>query len=703
MGGCVATIIGARSKWDMVDDPRRKEFEATPCQIQVCPGTEKADASAIYRMSGPSDEEFKKTAHDIYHGETATEKLRKACMESGEQTACAYRVLQKIEKTTVTSPNTKPKVMDIFVYEPKRRTLSYNELWKSVNDFSKGLREIGLDRRQHIALYEETRWEWYCSVHAIWLSDMIAITVYANLGEEALIHALKEAQCVSVVCNGKSVEKLIKNMKRSSITKAKIIYLDSLPDGIDTSDFELYNWNDVVRMGAESSQPELTPPTSENCDDTALIMYTSGTTGNPKGVIHTHGSLASAFYALNQRVLSILGPFKGDESYCSYLPLAHIMELAVLSVLLLRGTLIGFGNPRTLTDTYARPHGDFSEYRPQLLVGVPRIFDSIKKGVEAMLQPRGSVQRTVFDRCYQLRLAALKEGKDTPYLNNMVFSRARKATGGRLKIMLSGGGPLSPATHEFITVVFCPVVQGWGLTETSCCGAIQLRGHMQWENVGQLINTVEVRLLDTPQYRHTDTPEPRGEILMRGPSLFKGYHMQPEETKAAIDSEGWFHTGDVGSISENGTLRIVGRVKALAKNSNGEYLALEVLEAAYGQDSLCAPNGVCVLVHPNRSYIAALVTTNEQLVVQFAKKHKINGTFPEILGDPIFREKATTSFQETARRAGRKSFEVVRHVRVLADEWTPENDALTAAMKLKRRVIDERYKDIIAELFQEDI
>ncbi|RNC57743.1 fatty acyl CoA synthetase, partial [Trypanosoma cruzi] len=203
--------------------------------------------------------------------------------------------------------------------------------------------------------------------------------------------------------------------------------------------------------------------------------------------------------------------------------------------------------------------------------------------------------------------------------------------------------------------------------------------------------------------KHTDKPEPRGEILLRGPFLFKGYYKQEEQTKEVIDNDGWFHTGDVGAIAPNGTISIVGRVKALAKNSNGEYIALETLEATYGANGLVTNNGVCVLVHPNRSYTVALGITTKDLVMKFAKENKIPGSFPAILENKEFRQKATESFQATARAAGRRSFEIVRHVRLLAEEWTPENDVLTAAMKLKRRVIDERYKELIKELFTEDL
>ncbi|CCD19291.1 fatty acyl CoA syntetase 1, putative [Trypanosoma vivax Y486] len=270
-----------------------------------------------------------------------------------------------------------------------------------------------------------------------------------------------------------------------------------------------------------------------------------------------------------------------------------------------------------------------------------------------------------------------------------------------MRLVLSGGAPISKATQDFVNVVFTRIIQGWGLTETVCVGGVQLLGDMETGAVGQLAITEELRLLDVDGYKHTDTPEPRGEILLRGPFLFKGYYKQEKLTQEALDADGWFHTGDVGSIGPNGSLRIIGRVKALAKNVLGEYIALEALESMYAHNSLSMPNGVCVIVNPDKPYICALVLTDESKAMAFAKEHQLKGSYPGILEDPAFQEKATQSFQETAHAAGKRKFECVHCVRVLSDEWTPENGVLTAASKLKRRVIEQRYATIIKEMFVE--
>ncbi|KAF8276490.1 putative fatty acyl CoA synthetase [Trypanosoma cruzi] len=702
MGGCVTSMMERQNERSLVDFSEYQEYMRLGKQSEPVPGTEKNNASAIYRVVGMSDEEHKKIVQSYYLSETPTQNVFKMCKERKNNTAMTYRVVENIERITSTDHTGKEKTMEVCVFEPERRNITYSQLWTSIEKLGKGLAEIGLQEGEKVAMYEETRWEWFCSIHAIWSRRMVAATVYANLGDDALAYALKETHCKAVICNGSNVLKLIGVLRKMGILGTIIIYLGSIPESTDTAGYTLYAWTDVLKKGEDSKVSVVNLPSSENCDDLALIMYTSGTTGNPKGVMHSHGSISAGFSALAHRVRDVLGEPNELETYCSYLPLAHIMELAVLSILFLRGCTICFGSPRTLSSTFAKPRGDFEEYRPVLVVGVPRIFDTVKKGVEAKLPPPGSLKRRVFDCAYQSRLKALKEGKDTPYYNARVFSQVRKALGGRVRVLLSGGGPMNPSTQEFVNVVFGMIIQGWGLTETVCCGGIQRTGNLEYVNVGPPLNSLEIRLLDTEEYKHTDKPEPRGEILLRGPFLFKGYYKQEEQTKEVIDNDGWFHTGDVGTIASNGTICIVGRVKALAKNSNGEYIALETLEATYGANGLVTNNGVCVLVHPNRSYTVALGITTKDLVMKFVKENKIPGSFPAILENKEFRQKATESFQATARAAGRRSFEIVRHVRLLEEEWTPENDVLTAAMKLKRRVIEERYKELIKELFTED-
>ncbi|SYZ62348.1 long-chain-fatty-acid-CoA_ligase [Leishmania braziliensis MHOM/BR/75/M2904] len=714
MGACLVSLMAQRNAAQMTSDPRAEEFERRRAKcggsfVQRVPNTESERASAIYRIGGVSAEEHQSILKAAATRPTFYSSMMRCCAERPDQRALAYRLVKCVTQEPVPSPSGsnkgpagKERMMSITHFE-EPVYMTYAQVEQRIQNFGAGLAALGVTTNANVSIYLDTCVEWLIGAYGIWSRSAVAATVYANLGEAALAHALHETESQAILCGSVNVANVLKLMKNGVMPQVPIIHVGSLPGSLDTHGVQLVSFEQVEALGAahlESGAAKGSGPLND--DDLALIMYTSGTTGDPKGVMHTHRTLTAGLHTLEPRMLDLVGELQPDEVYLSYLPMAHIMEFTITNMFIFRGSLICYGTPRTLTDTTARPHGDLLTFNPSLLAGVPRIFDTIKKAVEAKLPPVGTLKREVFDHAYQSRLAALKAGKDTPYWNEKVFKLPRALLGSRLRIMLSGGGPLSTATQEFINVVFGRVVIGYGLTESVCVGAIQIAGDLETNVTGLMEPGQEIKLLDIEEYKHTDTPEPRGEICLRGPFLFKGYYKQPELTREVLDADGWFHTGDVGSFTVDGKLRIVGRIKALAKNCLGEYIALEALEAVYSGNELLQPNGVCVLVHPDKPYITALALTDEARAKSFAAKHGIEGEYPDLLKDHRFQQAAAISMADTARASNRASFECVKRVRVMNDEWTPENEILTAAQKLKRRVIDAQYAQTIEELFTDD-
>ena len=692
MGGCVVSCMSAANSSKQVENRHITAFKQRP-NLSKAVRDGDANESSIIRTTSSADLSLD-AVHDMQPApgyKTIITALKDIVEEAGDRNAMAYRPWDHIEKTEIEDGG-KKKPWEL-IHLKETQYISFKELWKRITSFGSGLAALGLRAGSRIGIFEDTRPEWLTTLYGMWTQGLIGVTLYANLGEDALEYAIKESALPAIVCNGKNVKNVLRITKKAGIPTPIIIFLDAIPAGTDLGGVACYDWKAVMNLGKDAPEPVL----PDDPDATALIMYTSGTTGDPKGVVFSHENCICAVRIQTVRLEEFIN--YEDANYVCYLPLAHIYEFASENCFLLRKSTLCFGHPRTLTDAAARPHGDLAEYKPLLLTAVPRVFDTIRKAVLAKLPLEGTLKRRVFDRAYHERKLALQKGYETPYWNEKVFAGPKALLGGRCKELISGGAPLSASTHEFMSIVFgCGVSQGYGLTETCSICTLQRFYDLKTDNIGGLFPMVEVKLRDVEGWKHTN-PQPQGEICVRGPIVAKGYYNQPAKTKEAFSADGWFFTGDVAELEPNGSLRLIGRTKALAKNALGEYIALEALEAVYTQNELAIPNGVCVLVNPHKAYIAALVLTDEKKAMKFAAANHIQGSWPSILETARFQEKAAVSLAETAQGAGRQPFERVKTVRILNEEWTPENDVLTAAMKLKRRVIDQKYSDIIGQLF----
>ncbi len=693
----MASVFTAIDNFKRVENPYMKLIrEKGVVSVDV----EKGD-DYIIRRSKSAERKSRREIHAEFTAEQSMPLMLKAsCAKFPQTVAVGFRNIVKTAKEKILDEKGNEKEWE-FLYLGETQYLSYAQIWSKIVAFANGLRvQLGIKPGQKVALYEETRWEWLVSCYGAWLAGATVVTVYANLGEDALVYALKESECNAVVCASKQVKKLVTLCSENGIQLAAVIATDHqgnapTPAGQKP---QVCTWESVVDAGAGLPEPSTIPTSPEAL---ALIMYTSGTTGDPKGVMLSQGNVLASVKALDMRLKVFLHLAEGEPTYCAYLPLAHILEFAAENVMLMNGFRLGYGNPRTLTNTSARPHGDLQEFKPLLFAGVPRIYDTIKKGIEAKLPPVGTLKRTLFDRAFAERRDALKRGLDTPFFNKRVFSAAASALGGNVQFMVSGGAPLSATTQEWLTVVFgCAVGQGYGLTETASATSIQDYYNPALENVGKLLSCCEVKLRSVNEFKVTDSP-PRGEILVRGPTVAKGYYKQEDKTKEAFLEDGFFATGDVGQFQPDGTLKIVGRTKALAKNAHGEYIAMEALESMYVQNNLVMPNGICIDVDSHQPFIVAVALTDQHKAMDFAKARGIAGTFPAILKDKKFLKAAVESLAQTGKDNGKKPFELIKNVRFYAEEWTPENGILTAAMKLKRREITAKYGQDIQEMYAE--
>ncbi|KAL9644312.1 hypothetical protein ABK040_005773 [Willaertia magna] len=593
---------------------------------------------------------------------------------------------------------------------------TYEAIDKRINNFAAGVvRLTGMNSYDRFGIFDETRKEWLMALHACFRYNITSMTVYASLGDSALISSINECEVTCLLVNEKSLTKIAKVIQPGCPTLKTIIYTEGqaftesekekttkLIQELTEKGLKVYSFEEVEKIGENDYKNDnvIKPREVATKESLALIMYTSGSTGNPKGILISHKNILSIIASADVQI--------GDDDkvayvYCAYLPLAHILEMAAEHVVLKRGGRIGYANPKTLTDKGARPKGDLEVIAPGVLVGVPRVFDTIKKGALEKLKKSPPIVQWLFNNAFSYKLNALYAGRETPLWNLLVFKKFKQLTGGRLALILSGGAALSKDTHEFLRVCLsCCVIQGYGLTETSAGACLQCGyGKFQTGSVGTPVPSVQVKLVSVPEmnYLVTDNP-PRGEIVIKGHTVTMGYYKQEELTKESYGEDGYFKSGDIAVLNPNGSFSIIDRKKNLIKLSQGEYIAIEKLESIYGNSPFIAPNGIMVYGDSEKSFAVALIILQPGYTKQWAHENGLTENIGELLENKQLRAAVKNSLLSEAKKANLQRMEEIKDFRLLIDEWTPENELLTSAMKLKRPNLVKKYKDLIDEMYE---
>jgi len=381
------------------------------------------------------------------------------------------------------------------------------------------------------------------------------------------------------------------------------------------------------------------------------------------------------------------------------------------STLLFHGTRLGIGSPRTLSSNGVKDcDGDLKELGPNLFIAVPTIFEKIKHGVMYMVNSKGAFSRFIFHIAFTQKLRSIKSGRKGTIWDRLVFNKVRDTLGIKnMKYMITGSAHLSGDMHDFARVVFdCPLLQGYGLTETVSSGTVQRVGDCTNENIGCCVHSTEVKLVDVPEmgYHSSDTPYPRGEIWIRGPTITLGYFKQEEKTNEAFFEDNdspykWFASGDIGMWLEDGRLKIIDRKKNLIKPPHGEYIAIEKLESSYKNCQFV--EFICVYVDSTHYDCVALIVASKDRLVAWAKANNISGfedyhTFCESTQVHDF---VLNELKNTARKTKLRSIETLRNITIYSEEWNPQNLMLTAAMKLNRTEIVKRFRPDIDRMYAE--
>lgn len=585
---------------------------------------------------------------------------------------------------------------------------TYGQVFERVSNFASGLIQLGHDPDTRIAIFSDTRAEWLIAFEGCFRQNITVVTIYASLGDDALVHSLNETKVSTLICDSKLLKK-VAAVSSSLKTVENVIYFESDNTEALTNigDWKISSFLEVEKMGQETPVPVRLPIKK----DVAIIMYTSGSTGLPKGVMMTHGNIVSTAAAV-MTVIPNIGP---NDVYLAYLPLAHIFELAAEVVMLTAGTSIGYGSALTLTDTSNKikkgTMGDASMLKPTLMASVPAILDRVRDGVVKKVEEKGGLAKKLFNIAFQRRLLAVDGswlgawGVEKLMWDAIVFKKIRSVLGGDIRFMLCGGAPLAPDTQKFINVcVGAPIGQGYGLTETCAGAAFSEADDNSVGRVGPPLPCAYIKLVswDEGGYLTSDKPMPRGEVVVGGYSVTAGYFNNEEKTNEAykVDESGmrWFYTGDIGRFHPDGCLEIIDRKKDIVKLQHGEYISLGKVEAALASSKYV--ENVMLHADPFHTYCVALVVPARQVLEQWAQSAGISfNDFADLCGKKETVSEVQQSLATAAKDAKLDKFETPAKIKLMPDPWTPESGLVTAALKLKREQLKAKFKDDLQQLY----
>ena len=563
--------------------------------------------------------------------------------------------------------------------------ISHRSLAERVRRAALGLRAIGVTRGARVGLLSENRPEWAIADYACLTSGITDVPLYPTLPAEQMAYILRDAGAEAVFVSTPEQAAKIASVRGELPALRHVISFASEPlPGVELS---------LAALEAKGAAAE-TPTTlaqyradalSVRPDEVATIIYTSGTTGEPKGAMLTHGNITSNVVAV-QAVI----PFRSDDVSLSFLPLSHILERMFDYLMFHVGVSIAYVES---IDTIVQNLG---EIHPTIVVSVPRIYEKIYARVLENALSGGAAKKRIFfwARGVGDRWAAEMQagravkgwlGFQYTIADALVFSKLRARVGGRLRYFVSGGAPLAPEINSFFYAAGLLILEGYGLTETSPVIAVNTPEHNRIGTVGRPIGGVEVRIAAD------------GEILSRGPHIMKGYYNKPDATREAIDADGWFHTGDIG-VLEDGYLRITDRKKDIIVTAGGKNIAPQPIENQVKTNKFVLQ---AVMIGDRRKFPILLVVPNfEQLAAWAATKGLHFTDHAQMIQHPAVKEKMAQ--EVLGNLHGLAHFEQPKKVGLLPSDFTIDGGELTPTLKVKRRVVDKRYKALIDALYSDD-
>jgi long-chain acyl-CoA synthetase len=585
---------------------------------------------------------------------------------------------------------------------------TFAEFEQNAAELSQGLIQLGLKAKENVAIIAETRAEWLTTAYACYKNNLAVVTIYTNLGNDGIEHALMETEASCVFCSHETLPKLATvSSKCTQYLKNIVVMSSQLKNSFDSTQVDpsinVRSYESVSKLGAAQILANNVTINKPQANDCAIIMYTSGSTGKPKGVMLSHCNLISAMSSLIN-----IAQFKPNDRYIGYLPLAHVLELLAETSCLLYGIKVGYSSPNTLTNKSTKVKsgvkGDANLLRPTLMCAVPLILERIYKSIVDTMRRQGWAVEELFHYFVSYKMKWQDRGFDTPFLNKTLFRKLRYFLGGRVRLMLTGGAPLSPDTHSLSRTCLClPVMQGYGLTETTACATVTSPIDRKTGRAGAPLLDVKIKLVNWEEgnYRITDEPNPRGEIHIGGHNVALGYYKNKEKTEEDFyDDEDlrWFRTGDIGEFDKDGVIRIIDRKKDLVKLQGGEYVSYGKVESVLKTHALI--ESICLYADPTKDYVVAVAVPNQPALKELAESMAITDTSPDALcKNQKILTTVITTLSTYGSKNGLEKFELPKKITLVTDEWTPDSGLVTAAFKIRRIFIVKKYEDEIKNMY----
>ncbi|XVE81582.1 hypothetical protein DITRI_Ditri15bG0076300 [Diplodiscus trichospermus] len=521
--------------------------------------------------------------------------------------------------------------------------MTYGEAGTARAAIGSGLIYHGIPKGSSVGIYFVNRPEWLIVDHACSAYSLVSVPLYDTLGPDAVKYVVNHADAKAIFCVPQTLNSLLSFL--SEIPSVRLVVVvggmdNEVPLLPSSAGIQVVTYSKLLSQGRSSLQ-RFCPPKP---DDVATICYTSGTTGTPKGVVLTHGNLIASVAGF-----CVATKFKPSDFYISYLPLAHIFERTNQMALVYYGVAVGFyqGDNMKIMD-------DIAVLRPTLFCSVPRLYNRIYAGVLNAVKSSGPLKERLFNAAYNSKKQAIMNGKSpSPMWDRLVFNKIKARLGGRVRFMASGASPLSPDVWDFLKICFGgQIMEGYGMTETSCVISCMNEDDILSGHVGSPNPACEIKLVDVPEMNYTsdDQPYHRGEICVRGPSVFRGYYKDEVQTREVLDEEGWFHTGDIGLWLTGGRLKIIDRKKNIFKLAQGEYIAPEKIENVYAKCKFIAQ---CFIYGDSlNSSLVAIVAVDPDALEEWAASQGIKyKDLGQLCNDPRARAAVLAETDAVGREA----------------------------------------------------